>query len=159
MKTIVAADNGVSGSWAIGRADGTVEYYPTPVKKCRNYTKVEAHLQRIDVDKLTAILCKLPKDTLVILERPLVNPGRFKATISAVRCLEATLIVLEQLKLNSITYIDSRQWQESMLPGVKGSDELKAASLTKGKELFPNLEIKKDADALLILVWARKTNL
>jgi hypothetical protein len=86
----------------------------------------------------------------------MVNSTRFNATLSAIRALEATLIALERSQF-PYEYIDSKEWQKVLLPkGLKGSDELKAASLDIGKRLFPSLDIKKDADGLLIAEYMRR---
>lgn len=90
----------------------------------------------------------------VYIERPMVNPGRFKATVSALRCLEATLIVLEELNL-AYEYEDSKGWQKAMLPaGLKG-EELKEASVNVAKRIFPGLAIK-DGDSLLMAECMRR---
>ena len=100
-----------------------------------------------------------PESSLVLIERPMVNPARFLASTSALRALEATLIVVEELKL-PVRYLDSKEWQSEILPkGVEGPDELKAASLDIGQRLFPSLQFKKDADSILIAEWARRNNL
>lgn len=160
-KTYVGIDNGVSGSIGIVNHNATqVEFYLTPVKSCLNYQKKGKNLNRVDVDALEDLLKPYP-NALVLLERPMVNPGRFEATASALRAFEATLIVLERLDLPYI-YVDSREWQVPMLPaGIKGADKLKGASLDVGKRLFPALRniFKKDADGILIAEWARRTNL
>ena len=95
---------------------------------------------------------------LAILERPMVNPGRFKATISAIRCLEATVIALESLYIPYM-YIDSKEWQRSMLPdGIKGAPNLKKASLDIGNRMWPSLmnSKMKDADSLLIAEYCKR---
>jgi hypothetical protein len=44
-----------------------------------------------------------------------------------------------------------------LLPkGIKGSDELKKASLDVGVRLFPKLPLKKDADGILIAEYMRR---
>ena len=156
-KLICGIDNGVSGSIGIICEDGSVHFHLTPVKKTLNYTKTKSWLNRIDVVKLEEILTALPvENSHVYLERPMVNPGRFKATVSALRALEATLIVIERLKL-PLTYEDSKEWQKEMLPkGLEGTDELKAASLAIGNRLWPSVKFKSDADALLMAEWARR---
>ena len=56
-------------------------------------------------------------------------------------------------------YVDSKKWQKALLPiGIKGSEELKKASLEVGKKLFPTINFKgfKDADALLIAEFYRR---
>jgi len=88
----------------------------------------------------------------------MVNPGRFQASISAMRALEATLNVLEFLELPH-QYIDSKEWQKVMLPsGLKGADQMKKASQSIGKRLFPSITCTPDADGLLIAEWARRGN-
>jgi hypothetical protein len=68
------------------------------------------------------------------------------------------LIALEESQW-AYEYIDSKEWQKSLLPkGLKGSEELKKASLDVGKRLFPSLDIKKDADGLLIAEYLRRKN-
>lgn len=169
-KIAVGIDNGVSGSIGIIYPDGATELSPTPIRKTLNYTKKKGFISRVDVEKLKGILEPLklysrtlngPSGVFVAMERPMVNPGRFQATVSALRALEATLIVLEQLELPYM-YIDSKEWQKMLLPsGIVGSDELKAASAEVGRRLFPSRgkEIKKDADALLIAEYVRRKQL
>ncbi len=72
------------------------------------------------------------------------------------------MIVIEQ-RCYPHMYIDSREWQKMMLPdGVKGTTELKKASRTVGKRLFPQhqeLIDRVDADGLLMAEWARRMRL
>jgi hypothetical protein len=155
----VAIDNGVSGSIAILGPNNLIQFHQTPVKKELNYTKEKQWLNRIDTGKLTIILDIVPPDRcLVVLERPMINPTRFKATVSAIRALEATLIVLEQLKL-PLQYIDSKQWQREFLPANVSGEELKPASKQVCARLFPSITTKKDGDSLLMAEWARRHNL
>lgn len=159
--TYIGIDNGISGT--IGILDGDVSVFvKTPVFETLGYQKSKVrHINRIDVPALTKLLGKYnPLNTRVLLERPLVNPMRFQASISAVRSLEATLIVLESLHLG-YEYVDSGHWQKVLLPaGVKGAPKLKKASKDVGLRMFPMHEelIKKhgDADGLLIAEWARR---
>jgi hypothetical protein len=100
------------------------------------------------------------ENAIAVLERPLVNPGMFKATLSGVRALEATLVVLELLGI-AIQYEDSKRWQQSLLPkGTKGSTELKKASKDIGIRLFPQhadtIKRQKDADGLLLGEYWRR---
>lgn len=156
MKVWIGIDNGTSGGIGIIREDGTYELHHTPVHKEANYTKTKQFLNRVTGKELESILKFYPQ-AKVVIERPMVNPARFRATISAVRCLEATLIVLELLGL-SYEYIDSKTWQTVLLPAGCEKEELKVASMSVGKRLFPKANYKgfKDADALLIAEWARR---
>ena len=154
----VGIDNGVSGSIGIITETGIL-YFKTPIKRELNYTKTKKWIHRIDKLALQTILQNnIQKEKVIIgLERPMVNPGRFQATTSALRALEATLIVLEELGY-SYRYLDSKEWQKVLLPKDLKGEELKEASLSIGKRLFPSIDFKgfKDADGLLIAEYLRK---
>ena len=155
----IGVDNGVTGSIAIIDRFG-VKYFPMPTKSELSYTKTKQYITRIDVNGLRAILgdC-IPSDSKCLLERPMVHPGRFKATASALRCLEATLIVLEELQI-PYQYIDSKEWQKALLPHGIEKEELKKASLDIARRLFPALDYTKmkDGDSLLIAEYCRRKN-
>lgn len=160
-KIICAWDNGISGSCAIIYPDNSLFFCPTPVKKELNYTKTKKWINRLDHVKVKEILSPLVgKPAIVLIERPMVNPGRFQATISAIRCLEALLICLQDLNL-PYRMEDSKKWQKAMLPSGLKAEELKIASLSVGKRLFPSLadSFKKDADSILMAEWARRCQL
>lgn len=169
----VGIDNGVSGSIGIIR-QGTARMLFMPTRSELSYTKEKRNITRVDWKLLRDLIhSSLPLAAnvdgtpqaciKVFLERPMVNPMRFQATASALRAMEATLIVLEAFKL-PLQYVDSRQWQKVMLPGgLKGADQLKKASHDIGCRMFPNLSgaIDKhgDADGLLLAEWARRERL
>jgi len=159
-RVYVGIDNGVTGSIGIILRDEPAEYYSMPVGKEQNYTKKKAMISRIDVFALKHILSSIDGDDIrVFIERPFVNPKGFKATASALRALEATLITVESLGL-AYQYVDSKEWQRSLLPsGFKGK-ELKSVSKDIGIRLFPYLEDailkQKDSDGILIAEWARR---
>lgn len=157
-KVYIGIDNGVSG--AVGIIHGS--YYslvPMPTKSEQSYTKAKQLITRVDFDELGSLLKDYEhNDVLAILERPMVNPGRFKATNSALRCLEAVLICVELFGFPRM-YVDSKEWQKMLLPAGLQKDELKKASADIGKRLFPKIQLSsklKDADALLIAEWARR---
>ncbi len=159
MRAYIGIDNGVSGSIGIIRGEESW-FLNTPSKSEQNYTKKKAIVTRIDHALLTSILEAYKDNCFVMLERPMVNPQRFQATTSALRALESTLIVIENLKL-PISYIDSKAWQKLLLPsGIKGSDELKKASMDIGCRLFPQhaelIKKHKDADGMLIAEYCRR---
>lgn len=161
-KFFIGIDNGVSGSIGIV-SDNDSTFIESPKISQQSYTKKKKNISRIDWKSMHAILSEFKgKNCMVLLERPMVNPGRFLATTSALRALEATLIVIEQLELPH-AYIDSKEWQKILLPkGIKGSDELKKASMDIGCRLFPKhndlIKKHKDADGLLIAEYCRRTN-
>lgn len=160
----IGVDNGVTGSIGIINTNGGASWHKTPVRRELNYTKEEAWLNRIDRNKLKDILSKVSQHVatggtaLVILERPMINSRRWKASCSALRSFEATLTVLEDLKLPFI-YVDSKEWQKVMLPSGVSGEELKTSSLQVARRLFPTLKVVKDGDAILMAEWARQKQL
>lgn len=159
IEVYVGIDNGVSGAVAILQKDGTpVLFEYTPVFECQDYTKVVKRIHRVDTRRLFQVLGRSSGAGRILLERPMVNPGRFTATASGLRAFEATLIVCESYGI-SPRIVDSKEWQKVMLPvGLKG-DQLKSASRELGVKLFPcysELINKRDADALLIAEYARR---
>jgi len=161
LKTYIGIDNGVTGSIGI-ISDQGINFILTPVKKELSYTKTKQFINRVDFPTLIKILSLFEnKDVLVILERPMVNPGRFKATVSALRALEATMIAVEFFKF-PIRFEDSKSWQKHLLPSGLKKEELKKGSVDIGCRLFPQHAeaIKKhgDADSLLIAEYARQKN-
>jgi len=152
-------DNGVSGTIGVLGSDNPI-LIQTPVFKQSNYTKKKSFITRIDSVKLMQILSGLNSESFFYIERPMVNPNRFQATISAIRALEATQTVLELLKI-PFEFVDSKKWQKGMLQkGLKGSEELKLGSKDVGKRLFPEfselIEKHGDADGLLIAEYYRR---
>jgi len=166
----IGIDNGTTGSIAV--LNGTeAHYYEMPTKSEQSYTKSRQKVTRIDTVALENILSKYTESRCII-ERPMVNPKRWKASASAIRALEATLIVLEKLGI-PYQYIDSKEWQKAMLPRDMGKlviingvekrkvepAELKKASLDIARRLFPSVTPKKDGDSLLIAEYFRRFNL
>jgi hypothetical protein len=155
----IGIDNGVSGSIGVITGDGVALLFQRmPTFKDLNYTKKKSKITRIDTRALRLILQVLrdtdeAADFRVFLERPMINPGRFKATVSAIRALEATLVVVERFKW-SVQYVDSREWQSVMLPKGSKAKALKKDSIFVGCRRFPKFKAiikkQKDADGLLI---------
>ena len=165
LMNYIGIDNGTTGTMAAVGNDMEPLFMETPVRSTMSYTKKAKNVTRLDlgliVPWLDAVKAKGPVKALI--ERPMINPMRFAASISAARSLEAMLIALEKCQV-PYEYIDSKQWQKPMLPsGIQGSSELKRASMEVGLRLFPmhsKLIMKhKDADALLIAEWARKASI
>lgn len=157
----IGIDNGVSGTIGIISETGTL-FFKTPTFSEQNYTKKKGNVTRIDSIKLTALLREATITTPEVhcmIERPMVNPTRYAATLSAIRALEATLTVVEQLGF-AYSYIDSKEWQKALLPqGAKGAD-LKSASADIGCRLFPQhkelIKKHKDADGILMAEYCRR---
>lgn len=158
----IGVDNGVTGTIGIVGDDLQPEIHHTPVVKQQNYTKKKDQITRLDANEFSFLLGRFKDyDVMVVIERPMVNPTRFKATTSALRCFEAELILIEHLGY-AYCYVDSKDWQRELLPkGIKGSDEQKKASKDIGNRLFPQFKDFKhsDYDGLLIAEYARRKNL
>ena len=156
MRTFIGIDNGVTGGITVLDENGKILFHgKTPVKKHLNYTKKKAFINRVDPEHMKAYLEIGGENTYCMIERPMVNPTRFTATISAIRCLEATETILELLEI-PYQFIDSREWQKILLPsGLKG-DELKFAAEEVAKRLFPKQKIV-NADCLLIAEYCRRS--
>ena len=161
-KTIIGFDNGVTGT--IGIIDGMngTTFMELPVIKQQDYTKRKKNITRVNCPELIHVLnhqVKFPSDTMCLVERPMINPTRFTASVSAIRALESVLTILEALKL-PYQYIDSKEWQRALLPkGVRGN-ELKTSSHDIGIRLFPQfkglIDKHKDADGILIAEYGRR---
>ena len=160
MKTYVGIDNGVSGTIAVIK-DGDVSFCKTPVVKVQDYTKRKKMISRLDAVAFDLILSRLDaNDSFIVIERPMINPTRFTATESAIRCHEAMLILIERRGL-PYQFCDSREWQSKMLPKGCAGPDLKVMSKEIGNRLFPKFADVNhpDRDALLIAEWARRSNL
>ncbi len=94
----VGIDNGISGSIGIIDEAKSGFQIKTPTRSCLNYQKSKVkHITRVDFKTFRDILYEAKSGAIAMIERPMVNPQRFEATTSALRALEATLIVLESL--------------------------------------------------------------
>lgn len=163
----IGIDNGVSGSVGIIDERNKAYLYHTPVKKSLNYQKTKVkHITRIAAGAFRSLLTEFVSDSTsigvlkpakAIIERPMVNPQRFEATTSALRALEATLIVLESLGIG-YEYCDSKGWQKKFLPYISVKDKkeypakLKQVSLEVGQRMYPDINWDgfKDGDGILI---------
>ena len=162
-KLYIGIDNGVTGTIAAIYGD-EVLLIQTPVFSEQNYTKKKGNITRISMNKLSAWIENLleefdPAAMFCLIERPMVNPGRFAATISAIRALETTLNMIEYYNI-PYQYIDSREWQKVLLPKGSKKEQLKSDSKNIGIRLFPQFKEQitkhKDADGLLIAEYCRR---
>lgn len=157
-------DNGKGTTGIINEEGGVELFCLTPIVVGQDYTKAKKNITRIDVPALFSLLQPYaPGEGLIVkalVERCMINPSRFAQSISSARMMEAQITVLESLRI-PYQFIDSKEWQKELLPkGVKGSEELKKASLDIGRRLFPNNLIKHpDMDGILIAEYGRRKNL
>ncbi len=150
----IGIDNGVTGTIGYVNDDGS-EYgiIHIPIKKCLDYKKSKiSYVNRVDVIKLKEFFNSLNGFKKVLIEIPLVNPKMFSATISAVRCLEATLIVLEELNI-SYDFINAKLWQKYF----NISKDTKKMSYDIANRMFPLCKDfnHADRDGLLIAEYMR----
>ncbi|RLG32859.1 hypothetical protein DRN98_04710 [Methanosarcinales archaeon] len=160
IRYFIGIDNGVTGTIAVidDKTNG-LYFSRMPVKEHLDYTKKKQWIRRIDITPLKEWLSKILSEESYhcFFERPMINPARFKATMSALRALEATLILLEDLKI-PYEYIDSKQWQRVLIPkGVKEKN-LKKAAFQVACRLFPQVAYlkNKDVDGILIAEYCRR---
>lgn len=159
---IIAFDNGVTGAVAICNTDNLLSFNLSKdyTKKELSYTKIKKNITRIDASKLQSLIKEAvltAENPIAVIERPMVNPTRFVASCSALRALEATLIVLESFHI-PVVYCDSKEWQHKLF-GKSPIGDTKENSKKLGLELYPQFADKinkQDADALLILHWFKQ---
>ena len=153
---VIGIDNGSTGQ--IGFiSSNDYKLIKTPVLNTLSYTKTVNWINRVDYLKFKEYIFNTITELnepvkMVFLERPMINPTRFKNSILAARALEATIICLEELNL-PYCYIDSKEWQPKILPIGLKTEQLKKASLEVGKRKYPNMTWSsefKDADGFHI---------
>jgi hypothetical protein len=155
-RVFIGIDNGVTGAITILSESGSIlQHSKTPVKSCLNYTKKKAFITRVNFKSLYDILQSFRHDSFCMIERPMINPGRWAATVSALRCMEATEILLEELQI-PYEWKDSKEWQKALLPSGLVKEQLKKAADEVAKRLFPKQEIV-NSDSLLIAEYCRRT--
>jgi hypothetical protein len=154
-RTFIGIDNGVTGGVTILTIEGDILLHiKTPVKNCLNYTKAKAFINRIDFETMRTALAIAGNNSFCMIERPMVHPGRFKATVSALRCVEATEILLEELQI-PYQFIDSKEWQKALLPSGLQKEELKKGAESVARRLFPKANVV-NADSLLIAEYCKR---
>ena len=157
---VLFIDNGTTGTigWVCG-PPAVADMIEVPVKKRASFHKDPRSTTVVDVDELEKALRDMmeraqvkPCDMIAYRERPMINPKRWQASMSASRAEEAETILLERMGIK-YQYVDSKAWQRHILPssGKKGttSDILKAESKDIGIKMFKHLSaiIEKHGDA------------
>jgi hypothetical protein len=169
MSVVIGIDNGPTGSIGIMRDGGAVHFGPIPTQPYLHYGKKGTISNRLDRAALKSLLANAPQSEFhgtggsrtvdlskihFYIERPFTGSSMMiKSMLSSARFFEATIITLEDLGIG-YEVIDSGVWQKPVLGDVKGSKELKLASMLRGRQIYPQFSpiIGKqgDADGLLI---------
>ena len=163
-KVYIGQDNGVTSTIGILVEGEKPILLKTPVSLQQDYTKAKKNISRLRANEYFEILEKYSNkeeyQTLLLLERPMVNPTRFTSSASALRCHEAMLIVIELLQI-PYRFIDSKEWQKDLLPKKTDEKDLKQMSLEIGGRYYPEFQSFKhpDRDGLLIALYAKHHNL
>ena len=159
-KTYVGIDNGSTGTIGMISND-SVKFIETPTKEWLHYGKKGGLIKRLDRPAFRALFEGMnPIETVVRIERPFTGaPMMINAMLHAHRFFESTICCLEDLGFG-YEVVDSGTWQKPTLGEVKGSKELKKASMLRGQQLFPQftalMKRHGDADGLLIAFHASK---
>lgn len=178
VNLVIGLDNGATGTIAaIIPEHKYMDFIQTPSKVSLDYPKEIAYINRVDIEKLTEFIKKQIKiakkfykqqiKSIVIMQRPMVNPQRFKQSGHALRAFEATIITLENLGIEYII-IDSKKWQHYYFGKNTTIIDLKTQSMKKGLQILNKYDIKNkdkedissvikkhgDADGLLICQFA-----
>ena len=86
------------------------------------------------------------------MQRPMVNPQRFKQSGHALRAFEATIITLQSLGIEYVI-IDSKKWQHYFFGKNTLMLDLKSQSLKKGLQILQNYNLKgKDKESMSNLI-------
>lgn len=151
----IGIDNGVSGGICILNENGFPAYLSkTPVHKTIEYTKKYQEITRVDFKKIDNLF-KIHSPAIVYIERPMVNPRRFKATKSALRSLEATLIAIENNNLQ-YKFIDSKEWQRKYLPFPLKNSKLASIEICKRYGISTVSDGEADAYFIAKLCYERE---
>jgi hypothetical protein len=158
----IGIDNGVTGGVCVlDEKEQIILTSPVPVFKTKNFQKKEKNVTRVSIADYETLLKSIGEgEKEALIERPLINPSRFEATLSAIRCLEATLICLESHGI-SYSFIDSKQWQKRFLGDKAKAERLKTDSINyakrKWKDYFKDKKVKDGvSDACLIALFLAK---
>lgn len=162
----IGIDNGVTGSIGVIQND-KVHFILTPHKKELDFQSTsKKFINRIDHEKLYDILDNFSGvKTKVMLEQPMQNPRLWKASVSAIRAFENTIIALDRLNMHR-EYISVHSWRRELLPGYTRTMKLPQAKLVAmemATRLFPQFkdefEQHKDPDGIMIAEYCRRMNI
>lgn len=178
IQLVIGLDNGATGTiCAIIPQFKYLDFIQTPSIISLDYPKDIQYINRVDTEEITKWIKKNIKKakkfykteikSIIIMQRPMVNPQRFKQSGHALRAFEATIIALQKLKLDYVI-IDSKKWQHYFFGKNTMLLDLKAQSMKKGLQNLNNYQIKKknkeqmsdiikkhgDADGMLICQFA-----
>jgi len=161
----IGIDNGPSGSIGIIEYSSrglrkSVLFMKTPTYMMQDYTKAKKRISQLDVRVLYKLLKKYKGwNVNIAMERPLVNPMRFVATIVGVRIHQQYIDLCNRLRFPIPISLDSKEWQKKLLPTGTTGEELKKRSREIGNRMFGTRvsSVKHpDCDGILIAEYCRR---
>lgn len=161
----IGIDNGPSGSIGIqvfnqGGMKISEVFMKTPTFMRQDYTKKKKRLSQLKFEVLRPLLKQYRHDNVyAVMERPLVNPGRWSATCTGLRVHQQWLDLFDFYHLPEPVSVDSKDWQKLLLPKGTTGDELKTRSREVGNRLFPNAcgKVKHaDCDGMLLCEFLKR---
>ena len=163
QKAYLGIDNGVSGSWAVIDADGSlIDWGLMPCQKHRNVNEIDIYQLKRDIDDA---LTGCGSVTCIIEE-----PGGSKSAKAAKSMAGAFHAIRAMLTLSNKRWhrITPKAWQSIMLPGCKAGNT-KPAALEVARRLWPDERFlptdrcsvpnNNVIDACLIAEYGRRCNL
>lgn len=163
VNMVIGLDNGATGTiCTIIPQYKYLDFIQTPSKVSLDYPKEICYINRVDIEKLTEFIKKSIKKaksfykqqikSIVVMQRPMVNPQRFKQSGHALRAFEATIITLQSLGIEYVI-IDSKKWQHYFFGKNTLMLDLKAQSLKRGLQILQNYNLKgKDKESMSNLI-------
>lgn len=152
----IGIDNGSTGSIAILSPAGAL--FEPMFTKDQAEGKAGKIIKRIDVASLEYWLDQNIERPMgrafAYIEKPFTgSPMMINTAVLAARSYEAVIVTLERMGIG-YQQVTSKDWQKAILGDVKGSPALKAASKSRGQQMYPQLakaiQSHGDADGLLI---------
>lgn len=172
---IIGMDNGTTASYTAIDVDGNFLHFGhVPTFQLQKWTKpkkdkkgklTNGHITVIDIkalkEEFTTLLYKnkiTPDQVKCYLERPAVGFSGWSVwtSLSGIAAWVAVQYVLLDLGIEYFT-IDSREWQENLIPQALGTSSKKSGTKTKRKAGERNKALKIASDELALNLYPEAT--
>lgn len=156
---VASFDNGSTGYLTVLDNTGKIAMHrANPSIKCRDYTKREKYLKRLDLEQFAGLLKLYQAEAgnkhcclRVVLEQPFSQRGMAMAVIAGQRYYEAMVIVLELLDIPFLT-VNSKTWQKWF--GFERSDKIAFTKRAKENHAGESWESNiVEGDSVLMADW------